>query len=81
MSRIGKLPISVPAGVDVTIDGRTVAVRGPKGSLTHTVAALDRERPHHGVAQRALRSLHVDRLAFDGDIHPAGHRDGQPSNA
>jgi large subunit ribosomal protein L6 len=39
MSRIGKLPISVPAGVDVTIDGRNVAVKGPKGSLTHTVAA------------------------------------------
>src|SRR5882757_4299166 len=39
MSRIAKLPISVPAGVDVTIDGRTVAVKGPKGSLTHTVAA------------------------------------------
>ena len=39
MSRIGKLPISVPAGVDVTIDGRTVQVKGPKGSLTHTVAA------------------------------------------
>ncbi|WP_031510584.1 50S ribosomal protein L6 [Streptomyces megasporus] len=39
MSRIGKLPIQVPAGVDVTIDGRTVAVKGPKGTLTHTVAA------------------------------------------
>jgi len=39
MSRIGKLPIPVPAGVDVTIDGRTVSVKGPKGSLTHTVAA------------------------------------------
>ncbi|MBW1602435.1 50S ribosomal protein L6 [Streptomyces sp. JJ66] len=39
MSRIGKLPIQVPAGVDVTIDGRTVSVKGPKGSLTHTVAA------------------------------------------
>ena len=39
MSRIGKLPIPVPAGVDVTIDGRTVAVKGPKGSLPHTVAA------------------------------------------
>jgi large subunit ribosomal protein L6 len=38
MSRIGKLPIQVPAGVDVTIDGRTVAVKGPKGSLSHTVA-------------------------------------------
>ncbi|PJE98269.1 50S ribosomal protein L6 [Streptomyces carminius] len=39
MSRIGKLPIQVPAGVDVTIDGRTVAVKGPKGTLAHTVAA------------------------------------------
>ena len=39
MSRIGKLPIPVPAGVDVTIDGRTVAVKGPKGTLSHTVAA------------------------------------------
>ncbi|MDK1472892.1 50S ribosomal protein L6 [Streptomyces sp. 549] len=39
MSRIGKLPIQVPAGVDVTIDGRTVAVKGPKGSLAHTVVS------------------------------------------
>ncbi|WP_042420252.1 50S ribosomal protein L6 [Streptacidiphilus anmyonensis] len=39
MSRIGRLPIPVPAGVDVTIDGRTVSVKGPKGSLTHAVAA------------------------------------------
>jgi large subunit ribosomal protein L6 len=39
MSRIGKLPITVPAGVDVTIDGRTVQVKGPKGALSHTVAA------------------------------------------
>jgi large subunit ribosomal protein L6 len=38
MSRIGKLPITVPSGVDVTIDGRTVTVKGPKGSLSHTVA-------------------------------------------
>ncbi len=37
MSRIGKLPITVPPGVDVNIDGRTVTVKGPKGSLSHTV--------------------------------------------
>jgi len=37
MSRIGKLPITVPPGVDVTIDGRTVTMKGPKGTLTHTV--------------------------------------------
>jgi large subunit ribosomal protein L6 len=34
MSRIGRLPISIPAGVDVTIDGRTLTVKGPKGQLT-----------------------------------------------
>jgi large subunit ribosomal protein L6 len=39
VSRIGKLPIPVPTGVDVTIDGRTVQVKGPKGTLSHTVAA------------------------------------------
>ncbi len=32
MSRIGKLPIAVPAGVDVTIDGRTVKVKAPRAS-------------------------------------------------
>jgi large subunit ribosomal protein L6 len=37
MSRIGRLPIPVPAGVDVTITGREVAVKGPKGSLNHTL--------------------------------------------
>ena len=34
MSRIGRLPIAIPAGVDVTIDGRTVTVKGPKGQLS-----------------------------------------------
>jgi large subunit ribosomal protein L6 len=38
MSRIGKLPISVPSGVDITIDGRQVTVKGPKGQLSHSVA-------------------------------------------
>lgn len=36
MSRIGKQPITVPAGVDVTIDGTTVTVKGPKGELTRS---------------------------------------------
>jgi large subunit ribosomal protein L6 len=39
MSRIGKQPIPVPAGVDISIEGRTVEVKGPKGSLSHTVAS------------------------------------------
>ena len=38
MSRIGKLPVPVPSGVDVSIDGQQVTVKGPKGSLSHTVA-------------------------------------------
>jgi large subunit ribosomal protein L6 len=38
MSRIGRKPIPVPAGVDVAIEGQQVRVKGPKGELTHTVA-------------------------------------------
>ena len=34
MSRIGKQPVTVPAGVDVKIDGHIVTVKGPKGELT-----------------------------------------------
>lgn len=37
MSRIGKIPVPVPAGVDVNIDGALVTVKGPKGTLNHTV--------------------------------------------
>jgi large subunit ribosomal protein L6 len=37
MSRIGRLPIPVPAGVEVTIAGRDVTVKGPKGTLSHAV--------------------------------------------
>ena len=39
MSRIGKLPVPVPSGVDVAIDGALVTVKGPKGTLSHSVAA------------------------------------------
>lgn len=37
MSRIGKKPITVPAGVEVKIDGHTVTVKGPKGTLSRTL--------------------------------------------
>ncbi|OEV03477.1 50S ribosomal protein L6 [Streptomyces oceani] len=68
MSRIGKLPIQVPAGVDVTIDGRTVAVQGPKGSLSQTVAepieisrdddgAIAVTRPNDETRNKALHGL------------------------
>ena len=52
MSRIGKLPVAVPAGVDVTIDGRTVTVKGPKGTLSHTIAEpITIERGDDGTVQ------------------------------
>ena len=37
MSRIGRLPIAVPAGVDVAIDGSEVTVKGPKGTLSRSL--------------------------------------------
>ncbi len=36
MSRVGKMPVTVPTGVQVTIEGRRVAVKGPKGELSRT---------------------------------------------
>ncbi|PFG40431.1 LSU ribosomal protein L6P [Georgenia soli] len=65
MSRIGRLPVPVPAGVDVTIDGANITVKGPKGTLTHNVPApisvtqedgtLVVSRPND---ERESRSLH-----------------------
>ena len=46
MSRIGRLPISVPAGVEVKVDGNLVTVKGPKGELSHKVAS------HHRGSER-----------------------------
>ena len=37
MSRIGKKPISLPAGVEVKVDGNIVTIQGPKGSLAQTL--------------------------------------------
>jgi large subunit ribosomal protein L6 len=37
MSRIGKAPIAVPAGVDITVDGRNISVKGPKGTLEREI--------------------------------------------
>jgi len=66
MSRIGRLPITVPTGVDVSIDGAQVTVKGPKGTLQHTVAApITVERADDGTIQvkrpndeRQSRALH-----------------------
>jgi large subunit ribosomal protein L6 len=66
MSRIGRLPIPVPAGVDVAIDGRKVTVKGPKGELNHTLTepiTIDRNEAGELVIarpddERESRSLH-----------------------
>ena len=66
MSRIGKLPIPVPSGVDVAIDDAVVTVKGPKGTLSHTVASpITVERSEDGTLEvkrpddeRESRSLH-----------------------
>jgi large subunit ribosomal protein L6 len=65
MSRIGKLPIPVPSGVEVALDGRTVRVKGPKGELSHTVAEPITVEQEDGTLlvrrpddERVSRSLH-----------------------
>ena len=67
MSRIGKMPVVIPSGVDVTLEGRRVSVKGPKGELAHTVAepiTVEREdgslvvrRPDDERRSKALHGL------------------------
>ncbi|GGS23204.1 MULTISPECIES: 50S ribosomal protein L6 [Actinokineospora] len=66
MSRIGRLPIAVPSGVDVTINGRDISVKGPKGTLAITVSEpITVERAEDGTLtvtrpndERQNRALH-----------------------
>ena len=66
MSRIGKLPITVPSGVDVRIEGRDVQVKGPKGTLAHSIVEpIDIVRTDDGTLQvvrpndeRTSKALH-----------------------
>jgi large subunit ribosomal protein L6 len=67
MSRIGRLPITVPAGVEVTLDGRAITVKGPKGTLArelhpdmrviHEDDSLRVERPTDAKMHRQLHGL------------------------
>ena len=67
MSRIGRMPVSVPAGVDVKIDGTTLTVKGPKGTLTETFhhdmiikhegAEIIVERPSEDKMHKSLHGL------------------------
>lgn len=65
MSRIGKLPVAIPAGVQVKIDGSRISVEGPKGKLEHTLApgiavAMEAStlRVRRDAETREVRSLH-----------------------
>ena len=66
MSRIGRLPVPVPGGVEVDLDGQLVTVSGPKGTLRHTVSEpIQVQRADDGTLavlrpddQRESRSLH-----------------------
>ena len=67
MSRIGRLPVTVPTGVDIAIEGQTVKVKGPKGELSHVVAepitvekgdnGLEVKRPDDARVSRSLHGL------------------------
>jgi len=65
MSRIGRMPIDIPAGVTITVEGQDVTVKGPKGELSLTVASpIEAKVEENQVIvtrpddERASRSLH-----------------------
>ena len=65
MSRIGRSPIQIPAGVEISINGQAVAVKGPKGSLSRVIAEPIHVSQADGVVtvarpndERLSRSLH-----------------------
>ena len=67
MSRVGRMPIDIPAGVNVNLDGHVITVKGPKGELTRTlhpdmkITVADNvitvERPSDEKEHRALHGL------------------------
>ena len=65
MSRIGKIPVSIPAGVTVSVDGPTLKVKGPKGELSRTLDG--------GVSAKVEGSQVVLTRAGDEQSHRARH--------
>jgi large subunit ribosomal protein L6 len=61
MSRIGRMPVTVPSGVDVTISGREVTVKGPKGTLSVQVSAPIEVKQENGV-------ITVTRPSDEGEV-------------
>ncbi|MDD7917920.1 50S ribosomal protein L6 [Actinomycetospora callitridis] len=66
MSRIGKAPITVPSGVDVAVEGQQVTVKGPKGTLSHTVDEPIRVSVDDGVISVARPDDERDNRALHG---------------
>ena len=65
MSRIGKMPVAIPSGVEVTVAGQSVSVKGPKGTLTHVLPELITPKKEENSLvlarandERAAKSLH-----------------------
>ncbi len=75
MSRIGRMPISVPAGVDVAISGQDVTVKGPKGQLALTVVTpIKVERGDDGT----LTVSRPDDERSNRPLHGRRQREGHP---
>ena len=65
MSRIGKMPVAIPSGVEVNVAGQNISVKGPKGTLTHVLPELITPKKEENSLvltrandERAAKSLH-----------------------
>ena len=65
MSRIGKMPVAIPSGVEVNVSGQNISVKGPKGTLTHVLPELITPKKEENSLvlarandERAAKSLH-----------------------
>ena len=65
-SRIGKLPVAIPAGVDVKINGRTVALKGPKGTIERTFHPSVEIKQDNGHLVVVLNKLDNEGRAISG---------------
>ncbi|MBO4411874.1 MAG: 50S ribosomal protein L6 [Lachnospiraceae bacterium] len=66
MSRIGKKPVALPAGVEVKVNGNVVTVKGPKGELSDTISSLMEVKMENGV-------LTVENPKPDDRVYSAQH--------
>ena len=65
MSRIGRMPVAIPSGVEVNISGQSVSIKGPKGTLSHVLPELITPKKEESSVvltrandERAAKSLH-----------------------